>query len=357
MAIETHSIDNHGDLWLIVGEQVERDEDPACKLRVCSRTIARASPVFHAMLYGNWRESAKPNDGSDWIVNLPFDSGTSMRDLLGVIHGDSKAFATIGAQDSKDFSRMWGVLTAADKYSCLGVLGLWAPSWINACSQHVPQEDPNWDRTKEELNAELYPMLAAILYMLGSSDGYKKTVNLMVRRFKACHARNSSYFSPFEVYLEGLGERIHADQLALKKVYLKTTNDIMRSLWAGNPAAPSLVPRPHLCNTPEERSRCARQCFDNLVIALQNRKLWPLPKPESIKESPEELRWAIRKAHWGRQRCVVADAPDQWGHPKWETIEAFYVDGRSYAYKLTPEEKKALEKNKSIIDAGCVYTK
>ncbi|KAK1634663.1 hypothetical protein BDP81DRAFT_395941 [Colletotrichum phormii] len=90
--------DERGDLYLHVGT-------PPVPLRVCSRSLARACPVFAKMLYGAWKESrpqiadkktetgsategeasegeaAEKKKAKDWIIELPEDGIEEVKPL------------------------------------------------------------------------------------------------------------------------------------------------------------------------------------------------------------------------------------------------------------------------------------
>jgi hypothetical protein len=70
--------DPHGDLRLVVGEE-------KAESLVCSRSLARASPIFNKMLFGFFYES-KPAKG-DRRVELPEDDPYALCFLLNIIHG------------------------------------------------------------------------------------------------------------------------------------------------------------------------------------------------------------------------------------------------------------------------------
>lgn len=76
---EKTQIDPRGDLKLVVGfEEV-------CFI-ICSRSLARSSPVWDSMLYGGGTE-AKPEDGQEWVVSLPNDDPSAMEFMLLLVHG------------------------------------------------------------------------------------------------------------------------------------------------------------------------------------------------------------------------------------------------------------------------------
>lgn len=87
--METQVIDKRGDLYLVVGEDISSEENPAVKLQVCSRALARCSPVFEAMPFGGFAESqpAATLEQSSWVVHLPEDEPEYTLNFLEIIHG------------------------------------------------------------------------------------------------------------------------------------------------------------------------------------------------------------------------------------------------------------------------------
>ncbi|KAK1464054.1 hypothetical protein CMEL01_12815 [Colletotrichum melonis] len=84
IATEKVSFDDRGDLTLRVGSLEDGSAD-VFDFVVCSRALARASPVFRAMLFSGFSES-KP-EGDTWIVKLPEDRPAPFFILLNIIHG------------------------------------------------------------------------------------------------------------------------------------------------------------------------------------------------------------------------------------------------------------------------------
>lgn len=86
-ALPTIKIDPRGDLTLRVGADRldESKPEPKCFL-VCSRTIARVSPVFDRMIYGSFAE-AGPADGKEWTVDLPEDKSSALQLFAIISHG------------------------------------------------------------------------------------------------------------------------------------------------------------------------------------------------------------------------------------------------------------------------------
>lgn len=121
LAESSGTFDPHGDLRLVVGH------DKAESL-VCSRSLARASPVFRNMLYGRFSE-AMPARG-EWRVELPEDDPNALCFLFNIIHGRFDRIANgIGAvYADRD---IYEVAILTDKYDLTHMLRPWANSWLN----------------------------------------------------------------------------------------------------------------------------------------------------------------------------------------------------------------------------------
>ncbi|KAL3297543.1 nuclear pore protein-like protein [Colletotrichum asianum] len=104
-----------------------RDGDPSTFL-VCSRTLARASPVFDKMLFGPFVE-ARPSpelskQESAWVVHLPEDDPNHLGVVLNILHCNFKMVP-------QNFSSplLSGMVAVADKYDCIEIFR----PWVNSC--------------------------------------------------------------------------------------------------------------------------------------------------------------------------------------------------------------------------------
>lgn len=120
--------DNDGDLVLHVGSRPS-------KYRVCSKTLARSSPVFKKMLFGGFAES-RPSGSAEWIVELPDDRSKAMGTFLSIIHG---TFHAIPSQMS--LGALYSLLTLTEKYDATALVRPWAHSWTRnvSCETHEPK--------------------------------------------------------------------------------------------------------------------------------------------------------------------------------------------------------------------------
>lgn len=117
----------------VVHDDEKHDHSLPTTFRVCSRTLARSSPVWKKMLYGGFAES-KPKDG-DWIVELPDDDVPAMEFFLSAIHA---RFDKVPPFDLKpDFLWLYEVSVIADKYDIVHLLRPWAKAWIKYLNSRV----------------------------------------------------------------------------------------------------------------------------------------------------------------------------------------------------------------------------
>lgn len=127
------TIDRRGDVKLQVG--CSRDgSDLACQqseFLVCSRTMARASPVFDCMLYGPYVEAAH-NDSVDWIVRLPDDKPFPFQVFLNIAHAN---FAMIPKVLSVD--NLYDLAALTNYYDATPLLSPWIEGWLASTSEII----------------------------------------------------------------------------------------------------------------------------------------------------------------------------------------------------------------------------
>jgi hypothetical protein len=95
-------IDKRGDLVLLVGmhrceikANGEHKHTEAMAFRVCSRTLARSSPVMEAMLFGTFCEAAQAT------INLPEDDPKATQSLLHLVHGKAEKIFALSDRETK----------------------------------------------------------------------------------------------------------------------------------------------------------------------------------------------------------------------------------------------------------------
>ncbi|KAF4831587.1 hypothetical protein CGCTS75_v005144 [Colletotrichum tropicale] len=156
------TFDSKGDLHLVVGSDV-RDGDPSTFL-VCSKTLARASPVFDRMLFGPFAESRPSSEWSKqefaWVVHLPEDDPDHMEAVLNILHFNFK-----------DIPRHFtpplfsGMIVIADKYDCIGIF----KPWVYSCIPYA------------EFSDRYHPKFAFhIAWQLGNTPRFKAAMAVIV---------------------------------------------------------------------------------------------------------------------------------------------------------------------------------
>ncbi|KAK2016780.1 hypothetical protein LZ32DRAFT_635713 [Colletotrichum eremochloae] len=110
-------LDKRGDLILRFGASLTKD------LRVCSRTMARASDVFEKMLFGPFKESQK--EDKEWVIELPEDNIKPMTTILAIAHCCHKK-----VPDSVTISELFELLILGDKYDMTHHLRHYLREWV-----------------------------------------------------------------------------------------------------------------------------------------------------------------------------------------------------------------------------------
>ena len=118
------TFDRDGDLQLVVGRN-EGQQD----MVVDSRALCRGSPVFRKMLSGSFKE-AKPRNGDDWVVKLPYDKSEAMIILCDLCHGQSERTPM-----SPSILTLYNVAVVADKYDMVRCLRPVAFRWLKVCGR------------------------------------------------------------------------------------------------------------------------------------------------------------------------------------------------------------------------------
>lgn len=178
-------IDPDGDLHLAVGPS-----NPVTFV-VCSKTVARASPVWKKLLYGGFAESIRPDraSGKEWIVKLPEDDPKATEILLNIIHCRFRQIptqATVCADEDSpqpnhiNLLGIYRLTVLTDKYDLTENLRPWAQNWVKQITEKF-----SLDRklpSQWEPGAEL---LSWIAWELGDSDLLEKAAGYLSRYYVA----------------------------------------------------------------------------------------------------------------------------------------------------------------------------
>ncbi|KAH9231483.1 hypothetical protein K456DRAFT_416695 [Colletotrichum gloeosporioides 23] len=126
---KAYCFDSRGDLILKVGEAFHKG---GSDFVVCSRTVARWSKVFNAMLFGGFAESIPSSRHGTWTVALPEDRIPPVFLVLAIIHGPYLTIPTVLGRDE-----LCELLIVTEKYDMKHILGPWASKWF----ENLPRDD------------------------------------------------------------------------------------------------------------------------------------------------------------------------------------------------------------------------
>ncbi|KAH6950941.1 hypothetical protein DER45DRAFT_579134 [Fusarium avenaceum] len=254
MSSEVMEIDPRGDIKLCVGET-----DPVT-FTVCSRALARTSPVFERMLYGNFLEAKKPDHG-EWTVTLPEDNATAMSLFLRISHGQFDHIPrTISIDDLYDLTVL------SNYYDATRMLEPWVGRWMSS------MED-NKKRTKESMAKCL-----GIAWEFGFQDSFAGTTRRMLME-------SDGSDDPDLQMVPDIVERISAIRINTIQALLDVINRLVQDLCV-------VDEKPRWCRHAEWMGphRCESMILGSLTFCLLRAGLWPLPKAEAVMDSIVGLR-------------------------------------------------------------------
>lgn len=185
-ASHTCPIDARGDVWLCTESHPASSSSSSFSpgprdFLVCSRTLARHSKVFDAILYQTRAATTDVNSqrNPSWAVNLPDDDPAPLRWLLLIMHGQynppPQSYGEMG-ESSTTLSERYNLVVLADKYACLRLLQPWARLWAADLDK--------LDNSVSSSPRDLY-RVACLAYHLGNVTAYMKAVETLVVDFLA----------------------------------------------------------------------------------------------------------------------------------------------------------------------------
>ncbi|KAK1833402.1 hypothetical protein QBC39DRAFT_46568 [Podospora conica] len=135
--IRTITMDNDGDLTVVVGPGGPGSGPHTSTFLVCSHALSRSSPIFKTMLYGSFRESRLANTGPEpWTVKLPDDHPTHATILFNIVHSHFNKVSAVVIS----LELLYGILAFTDKYDMTVLLAPWLQAWVS--SVYPLQADP-----------------------------------------------------------------------------------------------------------------------------------------------------------------------------------------------------------------------
>ncbi|KAI1269109.1 hypothetical protein F5Y18DRAFT_176821 [Xylariaceae sp. FL1019] len=255
---------------------------------VDSRALARASPVWKELLYGENAKSkpANASTASDWVVELPEDNPFAMEALLDIVHGNFGLTPPPGI--AIDEGELFELTVLTNKYSLTRSIQPWARTWMDFVSETFE------DQSEEPHSDYQFYQLLWIAWELGAPNLFSEVAWLLTRH---CAIDDNGdlqlhlYDRTIELFTElheppGMQENIRAVREDLIKQLLAPYVALVDSLM-------DVSSDKHYCESEDDiyngHHTCHSLILGRVIRSLSHIKLWPIPKPDKIKMSPDEL--------------------------------------------------------------------
>ncbi|KAI1119320.1 hypothetical protein F5Y14DRAFT_437890 [Nemania sp. NC0429] len=251
--IQTSCLDPKGDLCIDVGMR------PARSFTVCLRTLARVSPFWDKMLYGDFMESKKPHpqdDSLEWTVKLPEDNPTAMALLLSIIHG--RFDVVPGYEDLLYVRDLYDISVITDKYDMACVLQPWARGWLRSTLYLT-------ELIGESLRDQYCYKRLWISWALGDKANFEEIAKIML--LTSCTSIRDSN----KIY-----DIIERTRLDIIEELLAPFYKIIEGLITNDKT---------LCKKHKKknhRDSCLPSMLGTSIQSLHSVGLWPIPQPAEI---------------------------------------------------------------------------
>ncbi|KAI0452903.1 hypothetical protein F5B21DRAFT_481523 [Xylaria acuta] len=275
-------LDPKGDLCIQVGEA------PATSFIVCSRTLARTSSFWNTMLYGEFKESKKfcPENGLEWMVELPDDDPRPMALLLNIVHCHFDVVPSypgpIGIQDLYEIS----VLT--DKYDMTHTLRPWARGWLHSIMDSLG-EMPDVSLREQYCQERLW-----ISWELGDKAGFEGIAIVMLLNSSAStedanSLRCDGVLEPPDIY-----KILEQTRLNMIKEILTSLNHIIQGLIQNEKIFCEKYKEKSKKKIQRDRGDCLASMLGAGIQSLHSTGLWPIPQPTDVQWSVSYLSEKLR---------------------------------------------------------------
>ncbi|KAK4178073.1 nuclear pore protein-like protein [Triangularia setosa] len=255
MSSSVDRIDPRGDLKLRVGTtQKDEDNQPRCYL-VCSRTLARVSPVFDRMINGSFAE-AKPKDTEHWTIDLPEDNPSTLELFLNIAHGHLRK-----VPPALSLHELYDLTALTHFYDATKILVPWIRPW-----------------TKALHDATSGPDVAAVpkLIWIGWELGYRPMFEAAVRRV-TMEEPGSTFAEGSPLYQLPMSSDIIERICAVRYETVKALLGVIRSFVE---LLTVVDERPRWCRhaTFMGPHRCESMILGSMAFCLTRAGLWPMPE-------------------------------------------------------------------------------
>ncbi|KXJ89941.1 hypothetical protein Micbo1qcDRAFT_206204 [Microdochium bolleyi] len=285
--METVTIDSRGDFWMHVSGSGSLQENTPTKCQVCSRTLARCSDVFAAMLRGGFAESHRDEAGQ-WNVTLYGDAAPAMQrmhcrfDEVEELVTDPcdeweelELMPNVGMFEPHEgstaltlISRLCDLVVVADKYNSMKLLRPWATKAVRAIR-------------KAQCHATNGLRRACLLYHLGDRRGYENIATLLVNYQLDQDTTSSILLLPVRML-----DNIHTACMKIIENALDSVKHCLEDLLLSTPASTrqNCVARSSARGAVSEQEKvdCEARLLGQMIRGLHQHQLWPIPPASEV---------------------------------------------------------------------------
>jgi hypothetical protein len=260
ISTRTVIVDPRGDLILGTGLS-DAGCGPAQDFQVCSRSLARMSPVLERMLYGSFAESNAP-DQSNWTIDLPEIRPATFAMLANICHGHFDKVAKTLRTDE-----LFDLIVLTHYYDCTPVLAPWAERWL----AHIREP-----AAFNEL--EMYRVLF-ICQELGDKQRFETTARRLVMESREM-LRRDELFEQLGGHMSHIVDRIDTIREDAIDAMLALFRELSDTLVV-------VDERPRWCKYASYMGphRCESMILGSVVFCLTRAGLWPLPDPREVEDT------------------------------------------------------------------------
>ncbi|KAJ9145411.1 Nuclear pore protein-like protein [Pleurostoma richardsiae] len=271
MSAESIVFDNHGDLKLRVGDAAQPDGSTV--FMACSRALARVSPVFDRMLYGDFSEAKSSHHGQEWIVDLPEEQPIPMIIFLSIAHAQFHRVPRVLSAD-----QLYDLTALTHYYDATRVLGPWVNHWVE-CLEDIAR-DANI----------LAPKMLWIYWELGRKEAFLDTARRFVMEADGPIFASESELGDLQMPPDIIAsERITAIRTQTIQSLLDVFRDMINDLLV-------VDEKPRWCQhaTWLGPHRCESMILGSVTFCLSRAGLWPLPEVKDVTYSLDGLCTKLR---------------------------------------------------------------
>ncbi|KAK8145709.1 hypothetical protein G3M48_004094 [Beauveria asiatica] len=261
------AVDRRGDVTLQVGRDCETTDNSwqSAEFLVCSRTLARASPVFDRMLYGPYIEAMgnKTDAATGWTVALRQDKPAPMQVLLNIAHA---RFALVPLILSVD--NLYDLAVLTNYYDATPLLLPWIAAWMASLAE-----------ISQDANEIQYKMLW-ITWEFGRDGEFGAIAHrMLMEQPEQCQEPVGD-----QVQVPHIFDGVEAIRIQTISKLLDIVGDVAKKLTVGDQ-------RPRWCRYAAHvgHHQCELMSLGSMTFCLARAGLWPLPEAAQVKLSLSDL--------------------------------------------------------------------